>query len=60
MDKWKMLTHLNNNPGTEYVSKCGNYIIDESRKHIVWQQSYPVLGVNFSGIPDSVQWKIKK
>ena len=60
MKKWEVVIHLNNNAGTEYISECGQYTIDDSRKEITWQQGMPVMAVSFKGIPEDVRWKVKK
>ncbi|MEH7255077.1 hypothetical protein V7111_23480 [Neobacillus niacini] len=62
MKNWQVAMHVNNHPGTEYISECGKYVIDESRKEIIFQQGMPVIAISFKGIPEGegIEWKIKK
>lgn len=60
MNKWNVLSHVNNNAGTNYISECGDYVIDENRKSLIDQQGYPVIAINFKGIPEDTLFKVLK
>lgn len=60
MKNWQVVMHVNNNPGTEYISKCGHYVIDEQRKELIIQQGMPVIAVSFKGFSPDIDWNIKK